>query len=51
MRIAIGGVFHETNTFSTVKTTMDLFKVMGMAAQRAYTNLSQGSTQLSGRDD
>ncbi|MED4940711.1 M81 family metallopeptidase [Heyndrickxia coagulans] len=25
-RIAIGGIMHETNTFSTVKTTADLFK-------------------------
>lgn len=26
MRIAIGGVMHETNTFSNVKTTVELFK-------------------------
>lgn len=38
MRIAIGGVSHETNTFSTIRTTPDLFQQFaGQAILDAFT--------------
>lgn len=38
MRVAIGGVSHETNTFSNIRTTLDLFQQCeGQAILDAFT--------------
>src|SRR4051812_22112514 len=43
MRIAIGGIVHETNTFSNIRTTLDLFQQFeGQAMLDALTGTKSG---------
>lgn len=43
MRVAIGGIVHETNTFSNIRTTLDLFRQFeGQAMLDALTGTKSG---------
>jgi microcystin degradation protein MlrC len=52
MRIAIGGVVHETNTFSTVKTDKDLFELFEWHSGESILDYHRGvRTYLGGMID
>ncbi|MGE3911884.1 MAG: M81 family metallopeptidase [Chloroflexota bacterium] len=48
MRIAIGGISHETNTFSTIKTDLSLFERRGVHSAEALVPAFAGTRTILG---
>src|SRR5829696_4047882 len=48
MRIAIGGISHETNTFSTIKTDLSLFERRGVHCAEALVPAFAGTRTIVG---